>query len=370
VRNDQRRPLWVAASSDPGDWLECEPNMAWSTPGYSRKKVDGAGDVLIADAACQADMNHALKIINNWRSSHSFPLNTFQVGLRRNAREIDPDSLIAQRIKRLSSIESKLDRFRWLKLSEMQDIGGCRAVLSSVRRVDLLTRRYLEETNIRHALDDFDDYIRKPKRSGYRGIHLIYRYQSDRKDTYNGLKIEMQFRTPLQHAWATAVETVGTFIQQALKASRGEKEWLRFFALMGTALALREKQPAVPDTPESETALRRELRHYMRKLDVVPRLQAYGSAMRTLEGVGTRTARYFLLSLDPGAKRVNVYGYKSHELLQASKDYLDVEKEIVGTAGAEAVLVSVESVSALRRAYPNYFLDTRAFLRAVQRAAN
>ena len=43
--------------------------------------------------------------------------------------------------------------------------------------------------------------------SGYRGVHLIYRYNSDRKTEYNTLLIEMQLRSQLQHAWATAVET-------------------------------------------------------------------------------------------------------------------------------------------------------------------
>jgi len=34
----------------------------------------------------------------------------------------------------------------------------------------------------------------------------------------------------------------------------------------------------------------------------------------------------------------------------------------------DAVLVSVESLELLRRAYPNYFLDTRAFLNALKQA--
>src|ERR1019366_9744121 len=94
-----------------------------------------------------------------------------------------------------------------------------------------------------------DDYVDHPKASGYRSYHLIYRYFSDKKATHNGLKIEVQIRSQLQHAWATAVETVGTFIQQALKSSQGEEDWLRFFALMGSAIAYREHGELVPDTP-------------------------------------------------------------------------------------------------------------------------
>jgi ppGpp synthetase/RelA/SpoT-type nucleotidyltranferase len=37
-----------------------------------------------------------------------------------------------------------------------------------------------------------DDYIRQPKISGYRGVHLVYRYLRDRQETYNGLSVEVQ----------------------------------------------------------------------------------------------------------------------------------------------------------------------------------
>jgi ppGpp synthetase/RelA/SpoT-type nucleotidyltranferase len=43
-------------------------------------------------------------------------------------------------------------------------------------------------------------YIEAPKESGYRGTHLVYRYYSDRSATWNGLSIEIQVRSRLQHA--------------------------------------------------------------------------------------------------------------------------------------------------------------------------
>jgi ppGpp synthetase/RelA/SpoT-type nucleotidyltranferase len=165
----------------------------------------------------------ALDIVNNWRSSHSFPLNTFTVGLKRRAKGIDAQCIIAQRIKRMSSIELKLRRFPTMTKAQMQDLGGCRAVMSSVPAVNRLVKAY-RSSDIKHPLQNCDDYITEPKSSGYRGVHLIYRYNSDRKQTYNSLKIEMQLRTHLQHAWATAVETVGTLQRQALKSSQGDAD--------------------------------------------------------------------------------------------------------------------------------------------------
>jgi hypothetical protein len=232
--------------------------------------------------------------------------------------------------------------------------------MQSVRNVDSLVTLY-KESNMKHVPDDEDDYIRNPKRSGYRGYHMIYRYNSDRKDTYNTLKIELQFRSQLQHAWATAVETVGTFIRQALKSSHGEAEWLRFFALMGSAIALRERTPTVPGVPEARGEMVAELRHYARTLDVERRLQTYGATLNQLEE-SAPGAHYFLLALEPSENRVTITGFTTKQLDKASALYLETERNIAGRAGAEAVLVSVESLDTLRRAYPNYFLDTKLLL--------
>lgn len=210
-------------------------------------------------AASYVELNEAMAVVNNWRSSNSFPLNTLQVGLRQRARQVDPDALVAQRIKRMSSIEAKLSRFKTIRLSQMQDIGGCRAVVRSVPHVRQLAELH-DTSAMKHRLLRVDDYLDTPQSSGYRGIHLIYRYYSDRNETYNGLQIEIQLRSLLQHAWATAVETVGTFLKQALKSSQGHVEWLRFFALMGSALALRERTALVPETPTERSQLFDELR--------------------------------------------------------------------------------------------------------------
>jgi hypothetical protein len=223
----------------------------------------------------------------------------------------------------------------------------------------------LDSTQFKHKLVRIDDYIEKPKLSGYRGLHLVYRYNSDRNETYNGLKIEIQLRSKLQHAWATAVETVGTFTKQALKSSLGEEEWLRFFSLMGSAIALRERAPLVPGTP-SEQDLKKELAHYAGKLNVEGHLRAYRAAFRTLRTPRARDSHYFLLKLNPNIHEISVTGYRFNELGKASRDYLDVERPIVGGPRADAVLVAVESVNTLRRAYPNYFLDTRVFIDALK----
>ena len=224
--------------------------MTWTRLRHSRNGVNVAAQALVEyellqnfDMEVWQKYSNALPVINNWRASHSFPLNTFKIGLNRNADRIDGGSLTAQRIKRLSSISQKLQRFPNMKLSQMQDIGGCRAVMRSVDKVRELETVY-KKSEVKHKLDHVDDYIMHPKASGYRGVHIIWRYHSDRQEYYNGFKIEMQLRSALQHSWATAVETVGTFLQQGTQIEPGRRGLAAIFRSHGYRGGLQRRYAA------------------------------------------------------------------------------------------------------------------------------
>jgi hypothetical protein len=58
-------------------------------------------------------------------------------------------------------------------------------------------------------------------------------------------------------------------------------------------------------------------------------------------------------------------GFTQRESDKATAKYLEVEKRIREVPGSDAVLVSVDSMESLRRAYPNYFLDTGVFLKVL-----
>lgn len=206
--------------------------MAWIEPEYSKKTVSRAGDKLLAEGTSEEEYLTALNIINNWRSSHAFPLTTVQTFLRSKASKIDRNALIAQRLKRVPSILGKLKRFDKMRLHRMQDIGGCRAVVSDSQKVYKLRDNFVN-SRTRNELLKQNDYIKFPKESGYRGIHLIYKYCGTKKHIYSGHIIEVQIRTRIQHAWATSVEIIGIFLKESLKSSQGPKEWLRFFELVG-----------------------------------------------------------------------------------------------------------------------------------------
>ncbi|QWT21906.1 RelA/SpoT domain-containing protein [Bacillus sp. NP157] len=302
--------------------------------------------------------------MSNWRSSHAFPLNTLTVSLRTHGRLVAGDVLVAQRLKRASSIIDKLRRETGMSLDRMQDIGGCRAVMPTLQDVYLLQDRLLR-SSMRHELRRQTDYIKAPKASGYRGIHLIYLYKSDRSKVYDKLSIEVQIRSRLQHAWATAVETVGTFLDQSLKASQGSADWLEFFQVVSRALAFTEDAAPSEDVPQIHAILDRA-RELSRKLNVQQVLGQYGTALHSTTENAPQDAAYYLMTLLPEKHTLTIASFTRAQLAEANERYTASEQALSGIPGAQVVLVSAESLVALRKAYPNYFLDTDLFIEALR----
>ena len=122
--------------------------------------------------------------------------------------------IVAQRLKRVPTILDKIkNRQQQMQLGRMQDVGGLRAIVTDIRQLNDLKKKYAR-LRTKHSLERVHDYISETKESGYRGVHIIYKYHSPEKPQYDGLYVEIQLRTRLQHLWATAVETVDFFFKR------------------------------------------------------------------------------------------------------------------------------------------------------------
>jgi hypothetical protein len=94
-------------------------------------------------------------------------------------------------------------------------------------------------------------------------------------------------------------------------------------------------------------------------------LQVYNSTLNTLGSA--KDAKYFIVELDPDKLRITVRRYKAKQSDEANEVYTKLEGQIPDGSSRQVVLVSVENIAALKRAYPNYFLDTNLFSRLVDR---
>lgn len=177
-------------------------------PGGSRSRVNKAGYRVKAGTATQEDLG----VIEEWREAHRIVLNTFQALLRIRTKK-NPSIYVAQRHKRRNTIFNKLIRHPKMELARMDDVAGCRIIFPDLASLYEF-RDSFHWAKFKHKLrneKDKYDYIKQPKATGYRGIHDVYSYDvnSKNKERCKGLFVEIQYRTQVQHAWATAVEVIG-----------------------------------------------------------------------------------------------------------------------------------------------------------------
>jgi hypothetical protein len=332
--------------------------MAYEKPKHSLNQVDKAGKAILDPALAGAGID----VLNSWRVAHRYPLNALHMTLRNRAKRVDVNATTAQRLKRLESVIRKLYRQETLQMSQMQDIGGCRAVLSNMNRLNML--RFMYETNpLRHKLARTRDYISDPKEDGYRSVHLIYRFVGKATGSpWNRLWIEIQLRTSMQHAWATAVETVDAFTSENLKFGSGSEDWKRFFQLVSALHARTEKTAPIPNVPATYEGLMRETKLLERKLGVIHRLEQYAhlTSHITRKKAGVNLD-WYLVQMLPDRGQVIVKGYPLEAFDQAQSALQLLEKKFKNTTN-QAVLVATASINELRRAYPNYFADTKFFI--------
>jgi len=342
-----------------------------SVPKESKTQINKAGRILAKNNANIEELDKMRDLAGKWRACHAYPINTFQATLRRKLKPYSKSPIVAQRLKRMPTIIDKLNRYPSMQLTTMQDIGGIRSVLGSIADVHKLANEYRGNKRLLHELVDEHDYIDNPRsEDGYRSLHLIYKYKNKQVPTYNGLRLELQIRTKLQHTWATAVETMGTFLGQALKSRQGDQEWIDFFAVVSSAFAYMERSPRVPryrDLSLNQTFL--AVAKAEAALKALEKMRGFSVAVSEI--VKSRSLKkswsYHLIILNSLSKTVQIKPYDRDSFKQATRDYSKIEKEAAQGEKIEPVLVSAGPIEILRRAYPNFFLDIGDFVTKVNK---
>jgi len=302
-----------------------------------------------------------LIILQAWRGYHAPSLKYFTDILKKEATNlaIETDQItVTHRIKRIHSIILKLKRFPQMQLSTMDDIAGARIVVPSNQDVFNLIN-HLKERNFKHKLIKINNYIAHPKDDGYRSIHAVY--QIDKIPS--SIQIEIQIRSLLQHYWATGVEVFGTLSKTSFKTGEGADDWKVFFKLLSSRFAIKEQSPVLKEHEIYSTEkLNSLLISMIRKLNIIEQLYAYtsvySSSWRENRAQG-RSGRYALLTLNAKTNTTSVTLFSESKLEEALTEYSSIEKVYHSSNEINVVLVNLDNIENLEKAYPNYFMDTK-----------
>jgi putative GTP pyrophosphokinase len=322
-------------------------------PGGSKKRVTKAGENVRNGTASQED----LKVIDEWRSAHRNVLNTFQAILRNRTRGKSID--VAQRHKRKKTIFDKLLRLPGMQLVRMDDVAGCRLIFENIETLKKF-RSDFHKARFRHKRRNEPekyDYIAKPKGTGYRGIHDIYEYNVNSPEGKHlaGLYIEIQYRTAVQHAWATAVEVIGFITESQPKFQKGDVRYQRAMKLASEILA-RSHENTLGPIPEAENRdLVEEFLGLDKELALFQTLRALNQAETDISGKKNTILNFF----GSGELEIYTFFYETDAL----RKLFDLEKSFPEN---DIVLVRAETGEQVRSAFRNYFRDAREFISLVE----
>lgn len=162
----------------------------------------------------------------------------------RMQRALDPTGRPA---KSTTSVIEKLRResIRF-RLTQMQDIAGCRLIVPDIAAQETAVE------HLRHLFEQCDVVDRRDRPShGYRAVHVIV--------TRGGKLIEIQVRTSLQHLWAELSEKLSDVEDPAIKYGAGDVAFRALLTTAATTVAGIERAEAATSSGRAQGPLSGEM---------------------------------------------------------------------------------------------------------------
>jgi ppGpp synthetase/RelA/SpoT-type nucleotidyltranferase len=206
--------------------------------------VDKLGDRLRKGEIAEADFRE----LDAYRRSFAESYEEI-VDIVRKATQLEPTGRPA---KSTTSIIEKLRR-ETIRLSQMQDIAGCRLLVPSLLVQNQLVER-LKSVLPKAVIVD----RRKQPSFGYRAVHIIA--------TARNKPIEIQIRTEFQHLWAQLSEKLSDVENPAIKYGGGSsatQKWLSAISGLIAEIEDRELRPLPAEPAERLSQLKGDLRQYI-----------------------------------------------------------------------------------------------------------
>jgi putative GTP pyrophosphokinase len=182
---------------------------------FSKTQIDRLGDRLRKGSPSEED----LKLLDEYRRSFGDAYELV-VGIIRDQLNLEPTGRPA---KSTSSLVEKLHR-ESIRLSQVQDIAGCRVVVANVPEQERIVASLVAVLSGASVIDR-----RANPSYGYRAVHVIAHV--------SGKLVEIQIRTPLQHLWAELSEKFADSSNPSVKYGGGEDDLREVLTLTSGTVA-------------------------------------------------------------------------------------------------------------------------------------
>lgn len=323
----------------------------------SKNQIDKAGKILMdtmTDDNIEAYLT-ADGILDDYRKIHLQPLTEMNLKLQEYFIDYNSDYYIAQRLKRKPQIIKKLNRFP-VRLTQLQDIGGCRIIVNSNNDVDNLYMilHNKSKKSKYFTIDRVIDYREKGREdSGYRAMHLIL--------SRNNVKIELQLRSRIQHYWAESIERTSIIYGHSLKEGEGDQIVLDYFKKTSDAFyTLENKNQPTTTLIQELDSLREKAEQIIINSDDYNILNSYVhdsviKGMIAREALSKNKFNNWMIVFD--WKNGNFISWEliTKDPLLSIKRYSEHEKRYPFTDGFEVVMIGSSNVATIRKTHSHYF---------------
>lgn len=325
----------------------------------SKRKIDKAGKIL-SSQKWNSDEEYIQMddIFNEYRIKHLKPLSEVTMKLQEWLSSFSEDYYIAQRLKRRPQMLRKLKRFS-VRLTQLQDIGGCRIIVKNNNKVDELLK-HIKNKLVKSKyfkLIKIVDYREKGRdESGYRSVHLIIEREK--------CTLEIQLRSQLQHFWAESIERTSIIYGCHLKELEGDLSVISYFKAESNVLYEIECGRKPTDSQIKDLDRQRLLAEKIILEKNNYKLLVKGINHKFMTGMIMKESRLkgkihnWLLVFNWKSGEFVEWSVVERNPIKANERYKEKEKlygNVEGTSNYEVVLIGSSNAATIRHTHSHYF---------------
>lgn len=322
----------------------------------SKTKIDKAGMILSNE--CWDSDEEYIKfddIFNFYRTKHLAPLTEVTIKLQEWLSLFSENYYIAQRLKRRPQILRKLRRLS-VRLTQLQDIGGCRIIVENNNVVDKLLA-YIKNKLVRSkyfTVKRIVDYREKGRdESGYRSVHLIIERDN--------CTLEIQLRSKIQHYWAESIERTSVIYGYHLKELEGDPNIHKYFKATSDVFYEIECGRKPTESQIADLNKQRELSEEIIRKSNPNGVLYKGVNEKFLRAMIEKDSRIkgkihnWMLVFDWKKGEFVEWSIVERDSLSANEIYKDKEKRWRPENGFEVVMIGASDASTIRYTHSHYF---------------